>query len=89
MEGVQQDSDFVGVILKANLKEINELPMSDLAFGRALELLVVVLLAVHFKNDEDLFCRDEESLPVVLGDASLNLVVDHDFFVESLAVPSI
>jgi len=50
---------------------------------------LIVLLAVHFQNKDDLFFVCKESFSVVLGNSALYLVVDQDFFIIGLIVLSI
>lgn len=51
---VNQDSDPKRVVPQTNDEEIDKLAVSDLILGRQLELIIVVLLAIHFEDDVDI-----------------------------------
>lgn len=69
IESVDQDGDLIGVISEANDKQLDELFASDSIFLGFLELLPVVLLAVHLEDNINVFSRDQETLSVVLGNS--------------------
>jgi hypothetical protein len=63
--------------------------VGNFIFLGLLELLIVVLFAIHLEHDKNVFSSHQEALSIVLGHSLLNVVVDHDFFVVSLVVFSV
>jgi hypothetical protein len=65
---------------------VNELGVSDLTFICPDELFVIVLLAVHLEDDEDVFSCHQKAFSVVLSHSLLCIVVNHDLFEVGLIV---
>ena len=65
--------------------------MSDLILLCCHELLIIILLAIHLKNNENVFSCDKKPFPVVLGNSLFNLLLisDHYFFIVSLIIKSV
>jgi len=65
--------------------------VSDFIFVGLTELFIIIFLAVHCKDNVDVFSGLYESFSVVLSNSLFDgiLLVDHNLFEVSLIVPSV
>lgn len=83
---VNLEADLVGVVPNANAEQLNELLVGDTVEVDSQQVLVIVLLAVHFQNLVDLIFIYQESFSEVLCNSGVNLVVNQYFFVVGVGV---
>jgi hypothetical protein len=55
VQSVDQDSNLEGIILQAVNEQIHELLVVDVVLLDLTELVIVILFAVHFKHNVDVF----------------------------------
>jgi hypothetical protein len=89
VEAINDEPNFERVIPYADYEQLNELCMSYFIFLSLLELLVIVLFAVHLEHNEDILSCDQEALSVILSNPLLNLIVNNNFLIVSLIVLSV
>lgn len=89
VESVYQNGNLVRVISQTNNKQLNELFAGDTFLFGILELLPVVLFAVHLEDDKDVLSRDKKSLSVILSNSLFDIIIDDDLLVVSLVVFSV
>ena len=53
------------------------------------EVAHVIVFAVHFQNEVDLFCCTEEAFSIILSDTGLDGIVNENLFIEGLSVLSV
>lgn len=86
---VDLHGDLERITFEADAKQFDELFVRDLLEVYFQKVANVVIFAVHFQDEVDLFCRSEEALSIILSDTGLDGVVDEDFFVVGLSVLSV
>ena len=89
IEGVDKEGDLEGVVFDANFKQLDELLVRDVVFPCLLELVFVVLLAIHLKYDVDVLRCGKKPLSVVFSHSRFDIVVNYDLLEVGLVVPSV
>ena len=86
---VDEDSNLKRIMPQTDFEQIFELGLLDQVLGRPSKLGLVVFSAVHFENNVDVICGDQEALSKIHGGSLVQIKVDGYFFKIGLTVFSV
>ena len=86
---VDLHTDLVRISFEADAKQFDELFVRDVLKVDFQEMAHVIVFAVHFQNEVDLFCCTEEAFSIILSDTGLDGIVNENLFIEGLSVLSV
>jgi hypothetical protein len=90
VHGVDDHSNFEGIISDTNDKQINEPLMGNFFLLGLQELDVVIFFAIHLKYYVDIIYIYQESFSVVLGNSVFYIFTgNNNFFIVCLVIPSV